>query len=177
MRSSLSDFLTTIDGHRREVPLGELSRLLVDVDVDLSRLGPYLRFHPERYQRNLLCGGDAYHALLLCWRAGQRSPIHDHRGSNCAFRVLRGVATESTFERTSTGLVYPVESRRLTPGRVCASSDSDIHQVSNLEPSEDLVTLHVYSPPLLVMGQYTLMTGVVSDFIDPVFEFSSGSGI
>lgn len=174
---TLRELLAELDTQVDAVSLSDLTSRLDRLELALDEVKDFVRFSDERYQRNLLHSGPGYHALLLCWKNGQRSPIHDHRGSNCAFRVLRGVATESTFERTSTGLVYPVESRRLTPGRVCASSDSDIHQVSNLEPSEDLVTLHVYSPPLLVMGQYTLMTGVVSDFIDPVFEFSSGSGI
>ena len=177
MSLSLSELLTTIDAYENEVPLAVLQGLMADLDLDLSTMDEYLRFHPERYQRNLVHGTDAYHALLLCWQVGQRSPIHDHRGSNCAFRVLQGTATESVFDRTPEGLVYPIQSRRLETGRICGSYDADIHQISNLEPAQKLVTLHIYSPPLLVMGQYSLMTDAVSDFVDPVFEFSAGSGI
>ena len=46
--------------------------------------------------------------------------------------------------------------RRLI-GAVVGSVDKDMHQVSNLQAGDaDLVTLHVYSPPLLVMGTYSL---------------------
>ncbi|GAB4140779.1 MAG: hypothetical protein Tsb009_10290 [Planctomycetaceae bacterium] len=173
----LNDFLDELDTFREQIPLDVLVEGLADLHVDLSTLNEYLRFNPERYQRNLLRAGDVYHALLLCWRAGQRSPIHDHRGSHCGVRVLSGCATESTFLTTETGLVYPTASRDLSVGAVCASNDADIHQVSNLHVADDLVTLHIYSPPLLVMGQYSLTSSQVSDFSDPVFEYSLGGGI
>ena len=174
---SLDQFLARLDEHRDQIPVETLVKELESLEIDWEILNSFLRYHPERYQRNLLRMGDSYHALLLCWKAGQRSPIHDHRGSHCGLRVLRGTATESTFLTTEQGLVYPSGSRDLAEGSICASVDSDIHQISNLQPTEDLVTLHIYSPPLLVMGQYSLMTAQVSDFVDPVFEYSLGGGI
>ncbi|MBK8271190.1 MAG: hypothetical protein IPK83_23895 [Planctomycetes bacterium] len=68
--------------------------------------------------------------------------------------------------------------RELREGQVCGSQDADIHQISNLQPgSADLVTLHVYSPPLMVMGTYSLLDQSVGEFADPVFEFCHGAGI
>ena len=47
----------------------------------------------------------------------------------------------------------PERTRKLPEGFICATQDQDIHQISNLQPGNaDLVTLHIYSPPLLVMG-------------------------
>jgi cysteine dioxygenase len=38
---------------------------------------------------------------------------------------------------------------------VCAAEDSDIHQVANMQaPGLDLVTLHIYSPPITKMKTY-----------------------
>jgi cysteine dioxygenase len=176
MDLSLEEMLTRLDCYSSHVPLRDLADMLRCFEPDWDALEPFLQFHPGRYQRNLLRGGDAYDALLICWQAGQRSPIHDHRGSNCAFRVLQGTATESTFQRTPRGLIYPIRSHDWTVADVCASRDADIHQVSNLH-DEDLVTLHLYSPPLRVMGQYSLQSTETTDFLDPVFEFSLGAGI
>ena len=139
----------------------------------------YLTFNPARYVRNLVHKGPAYQALVLCWRNGQRSPIHNHRGSHCGVKVLQGVATETVFTRAPNGLVLPVESRHLPPGRTCASADEDIHQVSNLQAGgADLVTLHIYSPPLLRMEVFSLDTPAVREWDDPVNNpFSHGGGI
>lgn len=177
MKTSLTELLDQLDRYSSQVPLHALAAMLRDFEPDWNDLQPFQQFAPAHYQRNLLRGNDVYDALLICWRAGQRSPIHDHRGSNCAFRVLKGTATESIFERTDRGLVYPTSSRHWTVADVCASRDADIHQVSNLQGDDDLVTLHLYSPPLRVMGQYTLLSAETTEYLDPVFEFSLGSGI
>jgi cysteine dioxygenase len=177
MPQTLQEFLNSLDFYSSRVPLSELTRRLEDLAIELDDVRDYLVFGSEHYRRNLMHAGSGYHALVLCWRAGQRSPIHDHRGSSCAVRVLKGVASETQFEVTKDGLVYPTMTRRMPAGSVCASQDSDIHQMSNLQSGLDLVTLHIYSPPLLVMGQYSLTDSIVGEFADPIFEFALGGGI
>src|SRR5262245_21418956 len=97
MALPMSEFCRFLDRFTERVPLPELTEKLAMLDVDLVQLAEHLKFGIDRYQRNLYRAGPAYHALILCWRSGQRSPIHDHRGSSCAVRVLSGVATESLF--------------------------------------------------------------------------------
>jgi cysteine dioxygenase len=72
-------------------------------------------------------------------------------------RVLRGVLTETTFAFAPNGHVKAVGSRELAEGQVCGTQDDDLHQISNLQAGNaDLVTLHVYTPPLKVMGTYSM---------------------
>jgi len=159
-------------------PIEPLRERMASLDVSVEDLGGYARFSEERYLRNLVHEGEWYHVLALCWRSGQRSPIHNHASSTCGLRVLRGVATETIFEPTPSGLIKAVSSREMRAGEVCASQDADIHQVSNLEaPGQDLVTLHVYSPPLLRMDTYSLIDRSVGEFRPMVLEHALGSGI
>jgi hypothetical protein len=76
-------------------------------------------------------------------------------------------------------MIYPTSTRELRPGSILASADADIHQLSNLQAGRaGLITLHVYSPPLLSMNSYTLLDATVSRFVDPVNdEFLGGAGI
>lgn len=177
MAYTLGELLDKLDGYTEQIPIADLQDLVENFDDEWDVFRPYLKFQNRRYNRNLIRAGENYHALLLCWKNGQRSPIHDHRESRCVFRVMRGVATETLFVTSENGLVYPTTSRELVKGSIGLSEDEDKHQISNLQAEGDLVTLHIYSPPLLVMGQYSLTTGTVTDFIDPVFEFSHGTGI
>ena len=178
MTISIEELLSWMDQYPARVPLDELKHRLEELEIDLDDVRPFVRFSDERYQRNLFREGRGYHALVLCWRNGQRSPIHDHRGSSCGMRILEGTATETIFDRGPNGLPYAVFSRELRPGTVAGSQDDDIHQVSNLQPADaDLVTLHVYSPPLLRMRIYSLTEPSVREFADPVFEFAAGTGI
>ncbi len=178
MAVSLDELLNILDAYTQRVPLQDLVSLLHDLQVQLEDVAACVRFGEATYQRNPLRLRTTYHALVLCWRNGQRSPIHDHRGSSCAVRVLHGVATETQFERSGNGLIYPTFSRELPEGSICGSQDADIHQMSNLQAGGvALVTLHLYSPPLLVMGKYSLVDPWVTEFIDPVYEFAAGAGI
>ena len=65
--------------------------------------------------------------------------------------------TETLFEVAPTGQIKALFSREKQAGDVIGSEDTDIHQVSNLQPAPaNLITLHVYSPPLVTMGTYSL---------------------
>lgn len=178
MPLSIDAFFARMDTYQRRVPLDELTEMLAELRISMDDVERVARFGAETYQRNLWHEGPGYQALVLCWRPGQRSPIHDHRGSSCGVRVLKGVLTETGFDRTPEGLIYATGSHELREGEICGSEDRDIHQVSNLRPpGEDLVTLHVYSPPLLTMGVYSLTNTIVADFRDPVVGFVGGDGI
>jgi DMSO/TMAO reductase YedYZ molybdopterin-dependent catalytic subunit len=137
--------------------LAELKARVADLQLTCDDVADHVRFSDQGYQRNLLHAGPWCHVWVMCWKNGQRSPIHDHAASGCVVRVLRGTATETTFAMASNGLVKALGSRDLPPGSICATQDSDLHQISNLQAGDaDLVTLHIYAPPLLRMATYSL---------------------
>jgi cysteine dioxygenase len=85
---------------------------------------------------------------------------------------------ETVFEMTEEGHVFAVRAHKLSEGFICATQDSDIHQISNLQPEgTDLITLYLYSPPLVVMGQYSLTDPTVNDYKDEVWDLVQGGGI
>jgi cysteine dioxygenase len=157
MTLALNALFAYLDGLGGRVPLAELTGRLADCEIDCDDVAEFIRFSEKGYARNSLREGPWYHAWVMCWRNGQRSPIHDHAGSSCGVRVLRGALTETLFERAASGDVKAVFSRDLAAAGVCVSEDADIHQISNLQAGDaDLVTLHIYSPPLMRMGTYSL---------------------
>lgn len=177
MARTLTELFDYLEGLRGRAALNDLASELEDLDIDCEEVAPFIRFSSRGYTRNLIRGGPWYNVLVLCWKNGQRSPIHDHAGSSCGVRVLRGTATETLFEFAPNGHVKAIFSRDLSEGSVCASQDDDMHQVSNLQPGNaDLVTLHVYSPPLMYMGTYSLTD--LTRGSEPMFlEFSDAAGI
>ena len=132
----------------------ELSTLLGGVEVTAEELRPYVSFKEGTYARHRVHLGEHAELLVLCWRPGQRTPIHDHAGSYGAVRVLRGVMWETIFEMSDGGLAYE-SSREWTPGHVTGADVPDIHQLGNPDVSgQDLITLHLYSPPLTSLNVY-----------------------
>ncbi len=175
---ALAPLVRYLDRLTRRASIDELRRHLGALDVSLDDVAEYLVFSPDRYTRNLYRAGPWYHLLVICWRSGQRSPIHNHAQSTCGMKVLTGTATETVFEPTPCGLMKPVSSTDLAPGTVVATQDSDVHQISNLQSAgTDLVTLHLYSPPLLRMETFSLTSAEIGEYRPINLEHTDGSGI
>ena len=133
----------------------ELNALLAGAEVGDDELRPYVSFKEGTYARHRVHLGEHAELLVLCWRPGQRTPIHDHAGSFGAVRVLRGVMWETLFGMgDAEGLRY-LSGREWTPGHVTGADVPDIHQLGNPDDSgQDLDTLHLYSPPLASLNVY-----------------------
>lgn len=173
---TVRELFAFLDALSRPAELPELTAVLGNLDVG-RELDKHMLFSNRGYTRNPVHNGPYSQALVLCWKNGQRSPIHDHTGSNCGVRVLRGVLTETLFEFAPNGHIKAVASRDCPPGSVLASRDLDLHQVSNLQAGDaELVTLHVYSPPLQLMGTYSL-TDTARGTEPMLVEYSEAAGI
>lgn len=158
MSRKLAALLRYLDGLQERGSLESVKSMLIEMALTCDDVAEHVRFDTGQYQRNLVRAGRWYHLWVLCWKNGQRSAIHDHRGSNCAVQVLRGVATQTVFEFAPNGDVKAVGSRDLPAGSYILSQDADLQQISNLQAGDaDLVTLHIYTPPLARMGTYSLL--------------------
>lgn len=74
--------------------------------------------------------------------------------------------------------MFPVRTQTLPAGHICATEDLDTLHLSNLQPAgADLTTLHIYSPPLLVMVHCSLSDSTVREFEDEAFTLTEGAGI
>lgn len=147
-------------------------RNLTVADKEIARYGC---FGERRYSRNVVFRNADFEILMLCWKSGQRSAIHDHGGSFGIVKVLRGILTESVFVRALNGMIKAHGSRDYRAGDVQIEDASTIHQVSNLQPAGcDAVSLHVYLPPLRGMNIYTLGDGDARSVSAELYNYGSG---
>jgi len=152
------------DKHGDAIPFAELVESLTGLDLERADLAGALVFADRNYRRIAIRRRPHYEALVLCWKSGQRSPIHNHLGSSCAVRVVEGRATETRYVFSPCGKLVPQRSRTYAAGSVTACRDEAIHQMANLEPpGHDLITLHVYSPPPSCWNYYTLDVTTLAD--------------
>lgn len=152
---NLTEFLNALEAHDGRIPLDALRSMMQRLEVSEADLGDAVSFSERGYRRNLLCRGEGYEVLVLCWSPGQSSPIHDHAQSTCGVKVISGEATETRYEHDACGYLHPVATERFPEGSAAGSQDADIHEIGNCT-EESLVTLHVYSPPLGAMRTYSL---------------------
>lgn len=116
-------------------------------------------FAPNTYTRNLVCRSAAFELLVLCWKPGHESTIHDHAGSLNAIRVHRGELTSRLFvpaggSPVGTGPVELVAEEHVRQNGWTGVDRTGVHQLANTS-DEHLVTVHVYAPPLLELTVFT----------------------
>jgi cysteine dioxygenase len=160
-------------GARRSVPsLPELDELIQRTKISSDALRPYLGFKTGNYSRHRVMKNEFVEMLVLCWKPGQRTPIHDHNGSHGAVFIHEGIMWETTFDYdTVTGLEYRAH-RELRSGGLTGSEVPDIHQLGNPDVSgRDLITIHIYAPPLGVLKTYKLGSSTIDLYTpsDPDF--------
>jgi uncharacterized NAD(P)/FAD-binding protein YdhS len=163
-REQLLELFQRWDERQAPIPRDELLTAVQALDLDDDDLAAALGFDESGYRRTILHSSPHYQVLLLCWRSDQRSPIHDHRGSNCVVRVIKGRATETRFEPSPCGRLLPVWTQSHKAGDIAASCGSEIHQMGNFAgPGHNLVTLHVYSPPPALWRSYPVSQTALGD--------------
>lgn len=142
--------------------LPEINRLVERTKFDADEVQPYLGFKTGNYSRHRVMKNEFVEMLVLCWKPGQRTPIHDHSGSHGAVFVQQGILWETIFDYDAeTGLGYKSH-RELRAGGLTGSEIPDIHQLGNPDVSgRDLVTIHIYAPPLGVLKTYKLGSATI----------------
>jgi len=146
---SIEEHLASLSLHTKPLSIDEIQQLLSAFASDTAKLAQFERFDETSYCRNRIFRNDTLDLLLLCWKPGQRTPIHDHSGSTCGVYVVKGEATEIGFSPSGSGVLLPRDCKQLHQGDITVSIDSDAHMVANFAANQsELVTLHCYSPPL-----------------------------
>jgi len=115
----------------------------------------YAFFHPSFYARNLVYADDHFELIVLCWKDGQMSPIHNHAGSSCWMGCLEGKIEETYYHikednRKEEGICPNLEKGQVEThekGEVAYIRDEiALHVIRPLGGNS--VSLHIYSPPI-----------------------------
>jgi cysteine dioxygenase len=104
-----------------------------------------VRFGGGHYTRTTVYRDERLEVVVICFADGQTTSVHDHQGSNCVIRVLRGKILENHFVAAGEQ-VDLLGSHYLQPGDVSGLDGQQIHQLCNLD-RRGTVLLNFYSPP------------------------------
>ncbi|MFN2491346.1 MAG: cysteine dioxygenase family protein [Pyrinomonadaceae bacterium] len=152
---SLETLVSELQSQTATPELKQIYAWLKDAEISPEELEPYIGFKAGNYWRHRVCRNEFVEMLVLCWRPGQRTPIHDHNGSHGGVKIYKGVMWETTFSfDAGDGLTYKAAREHAT-GAVTGSDIPDIHQLGNPDVSgQELITIHIYAPPLGVLKTY-----------------------
>lgn len=154
---TFSELLEILKNQTNPPALEEITSWLSTVEISQLDLQPYIGFKEGNYLRHPVCRNKAVELLVICWRPGQKTPIHDHNGSHGVVLVQQGLMQETIFRFDEEQVLCHDTGRECSQGTVTGAGVPDIHQLGNPEVSgRDLITVHVYAPPLGVLKTYKL---------------------
>merc|ERR1711879_745862 len=100
----------------------------------------YALYHPAFYARNLVEANEHFELIVICWKDGQKSPIHNHAGSSCWMGCLQGKIEETYYHIKD-------QTEAHTTGEVAYIRDEiALHVIRPIDGNG--VSLHLYSPPI-----------------------------
>jgi cysteine dioxygenase len=141
-----------------ENEINDIINLLNRMRFNPNEYNSYVKYSEATYTRSLV-GFDVdennqsvFTVLLLCWAPGQYSPIHDHSGSSCFVKVLKGKVREVRYETDEKTKLLNVQSDNVYKEEQATfiNDTMGFHEMGNPSNDEIAVTLHVYCPPYMM---------------------------
>lgn len=142
-----------------DVGTRDIERLMENYVSNEMEWGVYAMRDPSRsYTRNLVDEGNGKSNLLvLVWSPGRESAVHDHANAHCVMKILKGSLKEFLYswpEEKSQAPYSPESPLRITKETVYGenqvtymSDQIGLHRISNPDPNNYAVSLHLYTPP------------------------------
>ncbi|MAU93987.1 MAG: hypothetical protein CMJ93_07250 [Planctomycetes bacterium] len=130
---------------------GGIPSLLSAYQAKHSDWNDWAMWSEGRYTRNLVSRRDSFELLLLCWKPGTQSPIHDHAGQNCWMAVLEGELEEVYYsepkDADDSAQVFVAKGRvqSYAEGEVAAIDDSIAYHLTRPAGAARAVSMHLYA--------------------------------
>ncbi len=125
---------------------GEMRKIVLEAAVQPGDLIDWSDFeHPaaDSYGRKLVFKADNFEIMVMSWRPGDFSTIHDHGHTQWGAVQVFGPAEHATFRYDEDGLMT-LARWQMKPGEVVGVSHHLVHQMGNPTPDKFFLSLHVY---------------------------------
>ncbi|WP_409251661.1 cysteine dioxygenase [Bacillus sp. SCS-153A] len=133
----------------------ELKDVLLDLKVTLQEVEGHLKSAGEKpYYRKLLYQNEEVELLIMNWSQLECAP-HDHGESQGWIQVLAGTSVNAVYEIDGKGWPSQLFEEQHHQGKFFYAPKRGVHQMK-AEGGKELVTLHLYSPPISGMKVYDL---------------------
>ena len=102
----------------------------------------------QSYTRNCLVDSEKFELILLCWGAGQITPIHSHGGEECWVKIIEGEFQEIIYTADESGELTVIKSMISKPNDISYMIDfMGFHSLQNLSDKKSM-SLHLYAKPI-----------------------------
>lgn len=122
----------------------ELKNILKDFSFSLEELKPHLLYPEDQpYGRKCIFSSSHFEVIVMNWKPGELSNIHDHGQSFGCVYSISGKASNILYDEN----MKKIGSALLVNHEIAEVPEGIFHQISN-PTKEFAVSLHFYAPPM-----------------------------
>ncbi|MQR96221.1 hypothetical protein EJV22_13585 [Fictibacillus phosphorivorans] len=155
MLKTILKSLNILDSINSNPSKQDLKTALLSLDIDLKDIETELKSSKNKpYYRKLLYQNEDVELLVMNWSQLECAP-HDHGSSQGWIKVLSGCSENTVYEIKENGLPSELFTKTHDKDQIFYAPKKGIHKMKAQKKS-DLVTLHLYSPPISGMKVYDL---------------------
>ena len=126
----------------------DYNEIMNNLDLPKYLFDCYCSWSNECYTRNCIVDNESFELILLCWEAGQATPIHDHGGEECWVKVIQGEFKETIYRFDSPGKIQTLRSTVSKKGDLSYMIDfMGFHRLENISETRSM-SLHLYAKPI-----------------------------
>ncbi len=130
----------------KELRPSKVSRIIQEAAVQPNDLEPWADFDhspTDSYGRKMAFKGGHFEIMVMSWRPGDFSAIHDHGHTQWGAVQIFGPAEHATF-RVEDGFISTLARWTVNPGDIVGVGHSLVHQMGNPTSDTFFLSLHVY---------------------------------
>ena len=141
---SLEDFIIALSEGERS----SYNQIIHSIKFKANIFEKYTSWSAEHYTRNCIVDSEKFELILICWDAGQATPIHDHGGEECWVKVIQGEFKETIYKENEAGALHVVKTAVSRPNEVTYMKGfMGFHAFENVSNKKSM-SLHLYAKPI-----------------------------
>lgn len=133
----------------------DIKNLIRKLDIPVSKFEKIATWDTTHYTRNCIARTKEFEVLLLCWQAGQETPIHCHNDQDCWVFLVEGSITENQYKNDEAETPFLTVSELMKEnGSYYINDDIGLHSLHNAKDKRAM-SLHIYVNPIEECSYYS----------------------
>jgi len=148
---SISELVKQLSNCKKEA----IKNLIDCLQIPNSEFEKFASWDDSHYTRNCIAKTQGFELLLLCWQAGQETPVHCHNNQDCWVFLIEGSIVENQYKNNEHEVpVLTVSEVMQENGSYYINDDIGLHSLHNSKEKRAM-SLHIYVNPIEECSYYS----------------------
>lgn len=147
---SFNELITALSEGERNT----FNHIIHSVKIPIEDFEKYTSWSKECYTRNCIINNEKFELILICWKEGDQTSIHDHDGEECWVKVIEGEFKETIYKLNDLQELDIVKSSISKKNQITYMKDfMGFHKLENVSKKRSM-SLHLYAKPIRKCRMY-----------------------